>query len=490
MKHNSADLMQALVAKLYATITGSNPSIKLPRNKFVTWMLPGIPFDQKDLAFCSKGLTGDTAEETLNLYHQAFVISKLCDYVPEIGNQFLDKEMQQSVFTTTQDTISSIYNDILKYSKVVSIEPTEEEKEKIKKYRDLLTVTKEVKDIVTDEMKTVTQPGPLTIAYNQKMNDYIEAADEYMNLLIDSQSAKGSDPEATRRVQAFANKQKFLIKKITAAESAWISEGYKSEYEEINGYIQQVTQRSMVQYKADLLSKLLMASLSSPADGGSTFNYTTILPGNFAESKAWTSFNFYEGDVETHSKKNTSSWGASGGTSIAGFGASTSAKGSKEKVSMDSEWSNFSASFEFTQVQICRPFFEPGFFSMQGWTLDDLWNLNYNNMPVSDGAAVPTGRLIAYPTAALFVRNVYFKFAEAQQHYDKVVETLSGGGSVSYGPFGGGGSYSKSSETVNRTASWEGNGFKIEGMQLIGFINNLIPKSPNLNPAIKPEQLV
>ena len=134
MKHNSADLMQALVAKLYATITGSNPSIKLPRNKFVTWMLPGIPFDQKDLAFCSKGLTGDTAEETLNLYHQAFVISKLCDYVPEIGNQFLDKEMQQSVFTTTQDTISSIYNDILKYSKVVSIEPTEEEKEKIKKY--------------------------------------------------------------------------------------------------------------------------------------------------------------------------------------------------------------------------------------------------------------------------------------------------------------------------------------------------------------------
>jgi hypothetical protein len=27
-------------------------------------------------------------------------------------------------------------------------------------------------------------------------------------------------------------------------------------------------------------------------------------------------------------------------------------------------------------------------------------------------------------------------------------------------------------------------------MQLIGFVNNLVPKSPNLHPDVKPEQLV
>ena len=49
MKHNSADLMQALVAKLYATITGSDPAIRLPRNKFVTWLLTGTPYDEKKI---------------------------------------------------------------------------------------------------------------------------------------------------------------------------------------------------------------------------------------------------------------------------------------------------------------------------------------------------------------------------------------------------------------------------------------------------------
>jgi hypothetical protein len=440
MAKNSADLMQSMVSKLYSIVTGNDPAIKLPRNKFVTWMLPAATFDQKSFDFCHKGLTGDTAEETLNLYHQAFVLSKLFDFVPEVNNDILDEDMQQTLFTTTQDTISSIYNDVLKYSKVVNIEPTEEQKQKIQKFRDLLTVTKEETNIVTGEKRMISQPGPVTVAYNTKMNAYLEAADEYMNLLIDAQSAKGSDPESIRRVQAFANKQKFLVKKMQAAEMAWVAEGYKHEYEEISAYIQQVTQRSMVLYKADLLQKLNSALLASPADGGSQFYYTTLLPGNFAEAPSWTKFSFYEKDYESHYSKSTSKWSASGKAGFGGFGVKASAKGSKEKVSMDAQWSNFEASFEFTQVQICRTFSDPGFFTMKGWTLDKLWDLNFGNKPVSDGAEKPSGRLVAYPTSALFVRNVSFKFDEAQKHFDSAKKTLEAGGSVSYGPWGGGGS--------------------------------------------------
>jgi hypothetical protein len=50
-KDNSADLMQALITKLYATITGNDGNIKMPRNKFVTWMSPGVPFSPRDF-FC------------------------------------------------------------------------------------------------------------------------------------------------------------------------------------------------------------------------------------------------------------------------------------------------------------------------------------------------------------------------------------------------------------------------------------------------------
>src|SRR5262245_1680244 len=97
-KDNTAELMQALVAKLYQIVTGNNENIKTPRNKFISWLLPGVPFTPQDFKFCSKGLIGTgikdakgteilgAAEETKQLYHQAFVLSKLFDFIPDVSN--------------------------------------------------------------------------------------------------------------------------------------------------------------------------------------------------------------------------------------------------------------------------------------------------------------------------------------------------------------------------------------------------------------------
>ncbi|MFA0822316.1 MAG: hypothetical protein ACC612_05430 [Methanomethylovorans sp.] len=489
-KDVSADLMQALTAKLYSTITGNDGNIQMPRNKFVTWMLPGIPFTPADFLFCSKGLIGDSAEATRDLQHQAFVLSKMFDYIPDVNNQFVDTTMQQTIFTTTQDTISSVYRDVLKYSRVLDNELSDKEKEKIKKFRDLLSVTKEVTDIITDEQKTVTEPGPMTLAYIAKMNDYIDAADEYMNLLIDAQSAKGSDQEAIRRVAAWTNKSKFIRSKMEAAYMAWVSQGYKNEYEQINAYIDQVTQKSMVLYKQDLLNKYKNGLLTSTMEGtAGDFYYTTLIPGNFATSPGWTRFSFYEGDYETHFNKNTSQWSAGGGLSFGLFSIGGRASGSKVEVNTSAKATGFSASLEFTQIPIVRPWFDPGFFSMRAWTLDKIWDLNFDKK-VSDGAEKPIGRLVAYPITALFVRNVRFSLSEWDSQSQYINKQISGGGAVGWGPFFIGGSYSHGSETRNGSYHNEGGSIVIDGMQLVGFINNIIPKSPNPNPEIKPEQFV
>ncbi|MBN2850278.1 MAG: hypothetical protein JXK92_06425, partial [Erysipelotrichaceae bacterium] len=258
----SADLMKALVAKLYGTITGDDEDIKLPRNKFVSWMLPGIPFDPVDFRYCSRGFNGTTAEEIKENYNQAFVLSKLFDFVPEVSREFVDFNMQQTLWTSTQDSISSIYKDVLNYSRVLNNELSDKEKEKLQKFRDLLTVTVQETDILTDEVREVTKPGKLTLAYTDKMNEYLQAADEYINLKIDAQSATGDDPEAKRRVHEWANKAKFLRKSLEAAEMAWVSQGYKNEYEIINAYIDQVTRKNLVLYKQDLIRKFESALLT------------------------------------------------------------------------------------------------------------------------------------------------------------------------------------------------------------------------------------
>ncbi|WP_433928240.1 hypothetical protein AB3662_33630 [Sorangium cellulosum] len=490
-KDHSADLMQALIAKLYAEITGNDGNIHIPRNKFVTWMKPGIPFMSEDFLFCAKGLAGSSAEQAKDLQHQAWTLSKLFDYIPDVSNPFVDDSLQQHIFTSTQDTISSVYRDVLKHSKVVNQELTEKEQQKLKKFRDLMTVTKEVEDLITEEKKTVTEPGPITVAYTQKMNDYIDAADEYMNLLIDAQSAKGSDPEAIRRVAAWANKSKFVRKKLEAAEMAWISQGYKNEYEQMNAYINQVTQRSMVLYKEDLLRKFEAARLTSTAEGtAGDFYYTTLLPGNFATSPGWVDFSFYDQDYESHYNKSTSQWSAGGNVNYGLFSISASASGSKLEISQNQKSTNFRARLKFTQVPICRPWFDPGFFTMRGWKLDDMWNLNFNNKKVSDGAPTPTGRLVAYPITALFVKDVFIKFDELASQSQYIDSKIRGGGSVGWGPFRVGGSYSHGKERRDLQYNAEGGEIAIPGMQLIGFINNVVPMSPNTNPAIKPDQFI
>lgn len=61
---HSAELMKSLIAKLYATVTGDDSSIKIPRNKFVSWLLPEVPFVPEDFQYCSEGLIADNAENT------------------------------------------------------------------------------------------------------------------------------------------------------------------------------------------------------------------------------------------------------------------------------------------------------------------------------------------------------------------------------------------------------------------------------------------
>ena len=490
MDHNG-DLMQALVAKLYSTVTGNDDSIKIPRNKYVSWFLPGIPFTPADFRYCATGFAGNTAEEIKSAYHQAFVVSSLFDYIPDTSTGFVNPEMQQTIFAGTGDRISTVYNDVLKYSRVVHKPLTKAEEAKLKKFRDLLSVEVQEKDILTDEVKTVTRPGKLAIAYGEKLEAYLSVADEIMDMKIDAMAATGMDPESKRRVYNWNEKSKFVKKRLAAAEMAWVSQGYKNEYEIINGYIAQVTEKSMVLYKEDLKRKFANSLTTSVVDGDSEFYYTTLLPGNFATSTGWTKFEFTESDFETHNKKETTGWGGSAGVNFGLFSFGASASGSKTKASDDQSSDNFSASFEFTQVPIARPWFEPGFFSMRSWTLDDNWNLNYGDQPVSDGKAKNnTGRLVAYATSALFVKNVRITSTKWSNHSDFLSTSVKAGGSVGYGPFTIGGNYSKSSEAANTKYHFEGDTLVIDGLQCVGTLNNVIPQCPNLAPGVKPTDLV
>jgi hypothetical protein len=108
----------------------------------------------------------------------------------------------------------------------------------------------------------------------------------------------------------------------------------------------------------------------------------------------------------------------------------------------------------------------------------------------SNGARPPDGLLIGYPTMIVFARNIRIKSAELVQTLSTYAKSLEAGGSVGYGPFSVKGKYARSESGRDFNSNEQGETLEVPGTQAIAQIVQLIGKSPNLHPDLKPENLV
>lgn len=475
------DLGKTLLAQLYQIVTGGDESVPPSQHNFVSWCMPGIPFEPADFNFAVKGMGGGKdAEEERLLLQQAFAFSQLVDFIPDPTGTY-NNDMQQTVWRSSEARMSHIYSEILRFSKVVSYPLSDEQKAKIEKFRKLLRVTKKVKDLITDEEKEVTVDGPMIQLYNEKMQAYIAAALVYNSKRVAAQSATGVDGKAA--VLDFANNAVLYRMQVKAAMDAWVSGGYKNEVDQINAYINQVTQRDMMLWKQRLLENYEGAKVSGLGPG-QEFLYTVLIPGNFANASGWTGFSFSHEKVATTSHFESNSWSVGGGVNWGFWSASANVSSQSQKFNSDFSLSSFKMSFDLAQVVISRPWFYPEFFMNRGWTLRKGEGWMYDDMP-SNGQKPPRGNFIAYPTVALFAKNIVIDSLDFASAYEEYSKSLSVNASVGWGPFRLNGSYSHAEAGRSYNSEKTTSGLKVPGMQIIGFQNYVIGKAPNPLPDIK-----
>jgi hypothetical protein len=156
----------------------------------------------------------------------------------------------------------------------------------------------------------------------------------------------------------------------------------------------------------------------------------------------------------------------------------------------------FNLTFEICQVPIIRPWFKDSFLNSSTWrfiqTNPDFKNGAKNSL-LSDGGSPPKGYLPGYPTAIVFIRNLYLtidKTSSAGSFIQQQQSSSAGGGAVvALGPFTLGGSASHysnsgySNSSVNCT--WDNQGLSVPGMQIAGFKCHVFAaKCPNPDPSI------
>lgn len=487
MPYTLNDLGKTLINQLYDIVCGGDGSIPPAKDTFITWCHPGLAFEPRDFDFCAKGLgTGKDAEAEKRLVNQAFNFAELVNFIPNVQAAYTYDRQQGMFDTDSQARLSTMYGEILRSSKVVHTELTDKEKAKIEKFRNLLRTTKKVTDIITDEEKEVTEDGPMLKAYYDKQSGYIDAALQYNMKRVAAMSATGVDGK--QAVFDWTSNAELYRMQVKSAKDAWISGGYRNEVDQISAYIDQVGRRDMTLWKQNLVELFDEAVINGLAQG-QRFYYTAPIPASFATSKGWNGYTVSHETVDSKTHSESKSWKVGGGVHFGLFSVGGGAKGKSSKYNENFAMNKFKLSFQLTQVVLSRPYFYPEFFLNQGWTLRPGEGWNFAEMP-SNGGDPPKGLFVGYPTTALFARNIRIESAEFASAYSAYSSEVGGEASIGYGPFSLSGGYASASRDTHFHSEADSKGLTVPGMQIIGFVNHLLGKTPNPLPQLKPEQFV
>jgi hypothetical protein len=523
-----SQLANAVLVKLYDVLTNGDENVPKSEDNFFTCCQPGIPVEVEDFDFLSQGLTGVVkrravedlqaatgepapaaggeaprpepltpaqldqlrAQDTAKLYMQAENFARLVDFVPDV-TAMTNSQFARLNIMNNEGGLSEIYERILRMSQVMQTELPQATKDKIAKFRDLLTVKVKKKNLIDDTETEVSEPSPLTRLYFEKMAAYEAAALEYNARRVDALAA--NDPAA---VHYWALNANILRNRVRAAMSDWINNGYKNDYEQIAAFIEQVTARDLTLLKAQYKDELERARLTGLASGGD-FYFTSLVPGNFARSSGWTRFTFGSADYQSHSQRSYSydRWKTGGGGGFLGiFGGRGGASGSSSHSEYNGSFNadHFSLGFEICQVPIVRGnWFRPSFINSKTWRFDQ-GSPDVKDEMVSDGGTPPKGLMPAYPTSCVFIRNLSMTLGHSEgfSKYvaDQKASSASGGGFLSFAGIYLGGSYSQGSGNGSTTRDygyhWDGQTITVPGMQLLGYKCHILPKSPDPLPSI------
>lgn len=463
MAKTAEEIATALMGGLYSLVchAAGDADGDPTDDPFIAWCLPGIPFDPEDFHFAKFMLKGQGASEdervadASNQLTQAAGFSRFIDFVPSIDG-VVAQNVTGGVMRPGAATLSTIYGRFLDTSQVGKIPEPAGINEQIKKLQE--------------------QAAPLQAAYDEHAAAYDAAKIAYV-------TARLAGSYSPRDAMTFRATGPGLKNRMTRERQAWEVAGSKTRYENLLSEIDALRgKRSPAIWRSEALANYN----AMPEGADVTFGearLTLPYPPSFAtNTSGWTSYAVKIDNVDELNKSKSTKWGASGGGGWASFKLSASAEGARTETLAIRDTNGFSLKLSIAQVPLIRNWFDPWFLKSDLWRVDPTSIEGQAGDVVSDGGMPPKGKLIAYPVAALFIRDVEIEMAELHDETSELVKTLKaeGKGGWGFGVINVGGSYQRDSSEKKHKATIANGKLTIEGMQLIGVLCEVMDKpSPN-----------
>jgi hypothetical protein len=526
---NLDDLGGYVLDTLYSGLTGGSAELPLPQNTIINWVQPGLALHETAFDFAIAGpfagpspltlpyftelvksiqgaaagdgngdgepMTREKAIEEAKRLYQQYLLggweewSRLVDFIPLVDpkrsdTQWTAKPGQGSkqhvgiVYAQAGQRLSEIYQDTLERCLVADEELTDQQKTLIERAKALLQEQVEVEDFLTGEKKTEFRDSRVMTAYKDKRIAYENAVIDYATRLARANNGTASD------LIEWSRSGGIYKQRANQALRDWIANGYKEEIEKAQATISHILGGSMVAWKDKLTQDLDDIQNNVLGAFGYSFFPAAVIPGGFARSSSWSRLTENELHTKTRSSTTSRDWGAHGGLAL-GFlniGAVAGGGSKDEQVSFQQE--AFGIDFEYTQVEIVRPAFNPNFFLSRGWKPRDDFVRDHGPLH-SDGKEQPKGSMIGYPTKALFLRNLTITSQSLASALSEHEDKIAAGGILGWGPFNLGGYYSQSNKRRESNLDIHGATITVKGLQLVAFLSALFPYSANPSPDVK-----
>ena len=518
------ELSGRIIDELYSGLTGGTAELPLPKNMIINWIQPGIPFHEsafdwaiagpfagptpltldyfRELVETIQGGDDDNApmdravaiEQAKLMYQQNLLgsweqWSRLVDFIPLVGPTRADTGWRAQsgqgkhkhvsiIYGQAGQTLSRVYQDTLDRCEVAAEELTEEQKKLVERMKALLQEEVEVEDFLTGEKRTEIRESRAMTVYKEKQIAYENAVIDYAVQLARANNGTAADlVEWTRSGGIYKQRANNALRD-------WIGTGYKRDVERAQATINQILGTSMVAWVAKL--RLDLEDIENNVQGsfGYPFFPAAILPGSFARNRGWSRLEERELHQKIRSSSTSRDWGAVGGLNLGLFSIGGSGGGSHKEEQFSFEKEEFGIAFDYTQVEVVRPAFNPNFFLSRGWRPKDTFIRDYGPLH-SDGKEAPEGAMIGYPTKALFIRDLTIYSRDFARFLETKQDDVRAGGFVGYGPFCVGGRYSQSNRESESNLDVQGATVTIKGLQLVGFISALFPYTANPSSDVK-----
>jgi len=453
-------LVQGIYDNIFNSVTktdsGGKPLMQ-PSSTVLSLMKPGLAINSHDFAnpWTPGNVNGskDAAVNSARLVDSAIKMS--------------------AIYTETPNSISQIYGQILDGVSIPKQPANPAIEKQLQDAHDVLYRNIDVTDPDTGEHQTKVAETVLYRDYLDNQASYTNARQAYIAAYLvaqDTASGRATWPMVAPSLQI----------PVKAAYDRWRSESADKVEQAIaimNTSSQNALQKAFNNAKS--IYEGYGVTLEESGGMSAPIQRVSLLPSDWhSEHSAskWTTVDVKAGTFSSSSSSDFTSYGGSAGFSLGIFSIGGSAGHSETHKQASTQTNNLGFSFEYTLVEIRRPWMVGNLLGTKTWNLGNL----YAKGKISNGtkANQANAAMPLLPTAFVVARNVKISAHWDKSDWDYLHSQTTGGGSVGIGPFSIGGSYSHSSTTNKFTSAFANGTISVPGVQIIGFISQEVPFCP------------